>query len=125
MGNRNDLLEPAASAPELSHATSTCGGLAVTTTADGLPVGLRIAQTQLSVSLEVVAERIVALCALAAAGSGYRRREQLAAAGTATQVLDALGLPDRSALLRIEENAETWCRTSVPRARTAGHGLGS
>ncbi|MFZ2509909.1 MAG: hypothetical protein WAW85_02305 [Gordonia sp. (in: high G+C Gram-positive bacteria)] len=99
----------------LSHAASSCGGLVVTTTADGLPVGVRISQAQLSVSLDVVAERIVALCALAAASSAHQRRLSLAAAGTAREVLDALGLPDRSGLLRAEAAVDRWCGTGARR----------
>lgn len=100
---------------DLGHAASPCGGLAVTTTAEGLPVGVRIDASQLSVALDVLAQRIVALCALAAATSGHRRRLVLAGAGTATEVLDALGLPDRAGLLRAEAAVDRWCATQVRR----------
>lgn len=99
--------------PELAHASSHCGSLAVTTTAEGLPVGLRIAQSQLAVSLDVVAARIVALCALARGDSAHRRRLALLDAGTPAEVLDALGLPDRQRLLALEETADRWCRQAV------------
>ncbi len=99
----------------VSHAASPCGGLAVTTTPEGLPVGLRIAQSQLTASLDVVAQRILALCALAAASSGYQRRQSLAAAGTSSEVLDALGLPDRGGLLQAESTADHWCAEQTRR----------
>ena len=98
---------------EFGHAASPCGGLAVTTTADGLPVGMRIAQSQLSVSLDVVAARILALCALARGGTAHQRRLELEARGTPRDVLDALGLPDRAAVVRLEEAVDRWCREGV------------
>ncbi|MFT3661364.1 MAG: hypothetical protein QM809_08170 [Gordonia sp. (in: high G+C Gram-positive bacteria)] len=94
----------------LGHASSPCGGIAVTTTADGLPVGLRIAQSQLAASLDVVAARILALCALARGGSAHQRRLELLNRGTSREVVDALGLPDRRALDRLEAEADRWCR---------------
>ena len=101
--------------PDNGHAASPCGGLAVTTTREGLPIGLRIARSQLTVSLDVVAARIVALCALAGAGSAYRRRLRLQENGTPVEVLDALGLPDRRVLLQREEDADRWCAATVRR----------
>ncbi|GAA3953219.1 hypothetical protein [Gordonia caeni] len=101
--------------PDTSHASSPCGGLAVTTTAEGLPIGLRIARSQLAVSLDVVAARIVALCALARGSSAHQRRLRLQETGTPAEVLDALGLPDRRALLQLEEDADRWCAATVRR----------
>lgn len=109
MKNHADFPPAGPEGVTVSHAASSCGGLAVTTTAEGLPVGLRIAQSQLAVSLDVVAARIVALCALAGASSGYQRRLSLAEAGTPGEVLDALGLPDRAALLQREAAVDRWC----------------
>lgn len=103
------------SVPATSHASSPCGGLAVTTTAEGLPIGLRIAQSQLSVSLDVVAARILALCALARGGSAHQRRLRLRESGIPPEVLDALGLPDRGELLALEADADRWCATTVRR----------
>ncbi|MEZ5210086.1 MULTISPECIES: hypothetical protein [unclassified Gordonia (in: high G+C Gram-positive bacteria)] len=100
-------------APELSYASSPCGSLSVTTTAEGLPVGLRIAQSQLAVSLDVLARRIVVLCRLARGDGAHRRRLALAEAGVDAEVLDALGLPDRAELVRLEDDADRWCREQV------------
>ncbi|MFT4088392.1 MAG: hypothetical protein QM658_14805 [Gordonia sp. (in: high G+C Gram-positive bacteria)] len=105
----------AAESVALSCATSPCGSVAVTTTAEGLPVGLRIAQSQMSAAPEVLAARIVALCRLAAMSAGARRRAALAADGVSAEVLDALRLPDRAALLRAEDEADLLFAEAVPR----------
>ncbi|MCK0438324.1 hypothetical protein MUG78_02315 [Gordonia alkaliphila] len=94
---------------QLHEAASPCGGLAVTTTDEGLPVRVRIAPAQLSADLDVVAARVVALCALARGAGAHRRRLELAETGTPWEVLDALGLPDRAGLLRLEADADRWC----------------
>lgn len=99
---------------ELCHASSPRGGLTVTTTPTGLPVALGIAPGQLAAGLDVLAGRIVALCALARGVAAYRRREELARAGTPHELLEAFALPDRAALLALEESADRWCRQGRP-----------
>ena len=91
-------------------ASSPCGGISVIATPAGIPVQVRIARSQLSADRETLAARIVALCAVARAGDGYRRRRQLSDDGTPFEVLDALGLPDRDRLLTLEEAADDLCR---------------
>lgn len=99
---------------ELCHAGSPRGELVVATTPEGLPVSLHIAPGQLAVGPDVLAGRIVALCALARGIGAHRRREELARAGTSAEVLDAFGLPDRATLLALEETADRWCRRGTP-----------
>ena len=93
----------------LHRAASFGGALAVTTTAEGLPVQVHIAPAQLAADLDVVAARVVALCALARGSGAYRRRLELAESGTPPEVLDALGLPDRAGLLALENAADRGC----------------
>lgn len=103
------------SPPSYFHAASPDGALAVTTTPEGVPIGIRIGQGALAASLDVVAAQLMALCALARGSGGYRRRLELASSGTPAEVLDALALPDRGELLRLEEDVDRWYRAGARR----------
>lgn len=99
---------PGGLAPGPGSAVSRCGGLAVTTTCSGLPVTLRIDGAQLAASPAVLAARIVALAALARGASAHDHRRRLQESGTPVDVLDALNLPDRAALMDLEQAVDRW-----------------
>ncbi|WP_067711985.1 hypothetical protein [Nocardia yamanashiensis] len=73
--------------------SSRTGAIVVTTTEEGLPVGLSVASDQLRGAPEPLAAEILRLCRQAATRAGMQRRAQLQAAGLAPELLALTGLP--------------------------------
>ncbi|MFM9377413.1 hypothetical protein [Gordonia sp. VNK21] len=90
----------------LFPASARDGSIALAVTADGLPVTLSISPGQLAASPERLAERIVALCAVARAGAGLHARAALIESGAGPEVTAALGLTGREDLVRLEADAD-------------------
>lgn len=94
--------EAMSAAFQMSQARSRSGALAVVTTPQGLPTSIRIDNSQLAKQPQVLATEILRLCRQSAMAAGIRLREQMAAAGTPTEVIDALRLPEPDDLARAE-----------------------
>lgn len=90
------------------------GGITVTCTPAGLPVGMRLEPAQCRRDLSALAADVVALCRLAGVTAGVRRRTTMAAEGVPEETLSLLGLPTRDDLLTSEEAADAG------RGRAAG-----
>ncbi|MEP9393691.1 hypothetical protein ABLE92_09540 [Gordonia sp. VNQ95] len=76
-----------------SSARSRDGGVSVVTTAEGLPLTVRIADARLSSPPQALADEILRLCRQSSMAAGIALRLQLAQSGTPADVLDSLGLP--------------------------------
>lgn len=104
-----------------AEAASACGGLRVVTSAQGLPVELDIAGTQLRRPPEVLAAELLRLCRRAAMSAGVRLRNQLAAAGVSRSDLDLMALPTTDELAQAERNddlaAQDWRRYAAGAVR--------
>ena len=90
--------------PEIttSSARSRCGGLAVVTTIQGLPLTVRISESQLVKSPAVLAEEILRLCKQSSMAAGISLRAELIGSGVSVDVVDSLGLPRPDELARME-----------------------
>jgi hypothetical protein len=88
-----------------STARSRTGGIAVSTTENGLPVALRIEDAELQKPPQALADEIMALCRLAAARAQVARRRELTAAGVGLTVLRDLRLATDEDLAQAEEAA--------------------
>ncbi len=88
--------------PEVAVATAAnrTHTVAVTSTDQGLPIRVRVNARELRSGGRHVAAEILQMCHAATAEAKARRREDLAAAGVRSDVLDALGLPTRDDLAR-------------------------
>lgn len=90
--------------PEYGTTTATAGNIAgtvsVRTTEQGLPVEIRIDRRELRYGAQRLADEILELCRRSTLAAGARRREELAASGMPTAVLDRLGLPTHADLAR-------------------------
>lgn len=89
---------------QTSQARSRSGALAVVTTPQGLPVAIRIDNSQLTKQPQALANEILRLCRQSAMVAGIRLREQMTAQGTASEVIDALKLPRPDDLARAEHH---------------------
>jgi hypothetical protein len=90
--------EPAAGPrPPVEGATSVNhrGTIAVTSTATGQPVDVRIDPRELRYGGGELAAAILDLCRTSTQEAKARRRDELAAAGVRPDILDQLGLPAR------------------------------
>jgi hypothetical protein len=77
----------------------------VSTTETGLPVALRIEDTELRKPPQMLADEIMALCRLAAIRAQVARRRELIAAQVDSTVLRDLQLATEEDLVRAEEAA--------------------
>lgn len=81
---------------------SRSGAITVTTTAHGLPVAVRIADSAMAMGAEALAARVLALCREGAMTAGVRLREMLAADGIDDDVLATMSLPTADDLARTQ-----------------------
>ncbi|MCZ0914372.1 hypothetical protein O0V02_18445 [Gordonia amicalis] len=95
--------DPWAPVHQFSQARSRSGGLAVRTTAQGLPVAVQIASTELDKHPELLAADILRLCKQAAMSAGIRLRENLLAAGVDRDLVNEMKLPRPEDLSAAEE----------------------
>jgi hypothetical protein len=80
--------------------------IAVCATDQGLPVEIRVDRQELRYGAAALADEIMRLCRQATLEAGALRREELAEAGIATDVLDRLGLPTRDQVVTQETHFE-------------------
>lgn len=100
-------------------ATSLTGSIAVRTTEQGLPLGIRLDQDQLRRAPEALAAEILRLCKQSANRAGLARRTQLQEAGFTSEMLAMTGLPTEQDVARqeiIEEQEyetepQSWLRS--------------
>ncbi|MCZ8380198.1 hypothetical protein O6P37_15095 [Mycobacterium sp. CPCC 205372] len=86
-----------------STARSFDGGVAVSTTENGLPVAIRIEDVELQKPPQELAEQIMALCRLSAVRAQVMRRRELTAAHADAAVLRDLRLATEEDLTQAEE----------------------
>ncbi|MFI6046327.1 hypothetical protein ACIA8C_32235 [Nocardia sp. NPDC051321] len=99
--------------------TSLTGSIAVRTTEQGLPLGIRLDQDQLRRAPEALAAEILRLCKQSANRAGMARRAQLQEAGFTSEMLAMTGLPTEQEVARqeiIEEQEyetepQSWLRS--------------
>ncbi|WP_238422605.1 hypothetical protein [Gordonia sp. 'Campus'] len=94
--------DPWAALREFSTARSRSGGLAVRTTAHGLPVAVRIDPSELQKDPSMLAGDILRLCRQSAMSAGIRLRESLLASGVDRDLVGEMNLPDSDDLARAE-----------------------
>ncbi|MBF6171404.1 hypothetical protein [Nocardia blacklockiae] len=100
-------------------AASLTGSIAVRTTEQGLPLGIRIDSDELRRDPQSLAGEILRLCRQSANRAGLQRREQLREAGFTSEMLALTGLPTEAEVARqeiIEEQEydtqpESWLRS--------------
>lgn len=93
--------------PHSSSAASRDGAITVTTTEQGLPLAIRMDDTQLRRDPTLLAKDVLRLCKQSAQRAGLRRREQMREAGVATDIIDKFGLPKPEDVAR-EEIVDDW-----------------
>ncbi len=71
------------------------GTIVVKATDQGMPLDIRVAQSELRYGADALAAEIMRLTKQAATEAGARRREELAKSGVPEDVLNRLGLPTR------------------------------
>ncbi|WP_107654185.1 hypothetical protein [Nocardia suismassiliense] len=99
--------------------TSLTGSIAVRTTEQGLPLGIKLDQDQLRRAPEALAAEILRLCKQSANRAGMARRAQLKEAGFTAEMLSMTGLPTEQEVARqeiIEEQEyetepQSWLRS--------------
>ncbi|MCX2754539.1 MULTISPECIES: hypothetical protein [unclassified Gordonia (in: high G+C Gram-positive bacteria)] len=94
--------DPWAVLHEFVTARSRSGGLGVRTTAQGLPVAVRIEASELDKDPVLLAGDILRLCQQAAMSAGIRLRENLLAAGIDRDLVQEMQLPRPDDLARAE-----------------------
>lgn len=99
---RPDHDDPWAALHEFPTARSRSGGLAVRTTAQGLPVSVRIENSELDKDPALLAGDILRLCRQAAMSAGVRLRESLLASGMDNDLVLEMNLPKPDDLARAE-----------------------
>ncbi|QNG21416.1 hypothetical protein G4H71_17475 [Rhodococcus triatomae] len=87
---------PPTAAGAAAAVSNRSGTITVRTTEQGLPLDLRIDQSELRYGGQRLADEILKLCRRSAMEAGARRRDQLARDGMPADVLDKLGLPTRA-----------------------------
>lgn len=102
----HDGNDPWAPLRQYSQARSRSGALAVQTTAQGLPVAIRIDSTELEKHPDLLAADILRLCRQAAMSAGIRLRENLLASGIDRDLLATMKLPHPDDLAAEEERAD-------------------
>ncbi|MDL9936710.1 hypothetical protein QSJ18_08160 [Gordonia sp. ABSL1-1] len=85
-----------------AHARSRSGGVSVTTTAQGLPLAVRIETSELRKDPAVLATEVLRLCRRAAMSAGVALRADLLAAGVDRDLVDTMALPRADDLARTE-----------------------
>ena len=98
----SDPDDPWAVLHEFVTARSRSGGLGVRTTAQGLPVAVRIEASELDKDPALLASDILRLCQQAAMSAGIRLRENLLAAGIDRDLVQEMQLPRPDDLARAE-----------------------
>ncbi|KAA8886395.1 hypothetical protein F3087_23195 [Nocardia colli] len=99
--------------------TSLTGSIAVRTTEQGLPLGIKLDQDQLRRDPQALAAEILRLCKQSANRAGLARRTQLREAGFTSEMLAMTGLPTEQEVARqeiIEEQEyetepQSWLRS--------------
>ncbi|MBF6133824.1 hypothetical protein IU501_12530 [Nocardia otitidiscaviarum] len=99
-------------------ASSRTGSVVVTTTEQGLPLGIEVDRDRLRGDLGPLAREIVLLCRQAASRAGMERREHLRAAGLAPEHLALTRLPTAEEVARqeyadeqdYEDEPDSWLR---------------
>lgn len=81
---------------------SPSGGIQVSTTERGLPVALKLDQSELTRPAKELAEEILLLCQLAGGRQQVSRRQALAASGVSAAVIQGLNLCTADDLERAE-----------------------
>lgn len=106
MAEVKQLAEPVTGPEGLTSVRSRSGALAITCTAAGLPVRMRISAAAMRRSPDALAQEILALCRLAGAAAGVSNRAQLVGDGVDEETLGLLGLPSRAELVAAEAAAD-------------------
>jgi hypothetical protein len=99
--------------------SSRGGGISVTTTERGLPIGLKISARELSRTPQDLANEIMALCQLSAVRQQVARRRNLVARGVGHTVIRSLNLATEEDLAEAEAEVQgddetppgTWMRS--------------
>ncbi|MFT4201659.1 hypothetical protein [Gordonia sp. (in: high G+C Gram-positive bacteria)] len=81
---------------------SRSGEITVTTTAQGLPVAVRIADSALAMGTEKLAAAVLSLCEQGRIAASVRLRERLRADGVDDEVLATMSLATAEDLARIQ-----------------------
>lgn len=81
---------------------SRSGAITVTTTAQGLPVAVRLTDSAMGLGADTLAARILALCGEGRIAAGVALREAVAAQGVGDEVLDMMGLATVEDLARAQ-----------------------
>ncbi|WP_040731518.1 hypothetical protein [Nocardia tenerifensis] len=100
-------------------ATSLTGSIAVRTTEQGLPLGIKVDQDQLRRDPATLAAEILRLCKQSANRAGLARRAQLREAGFTSEMLAMTGLPTEEEVARqeiideqeYETEPQSWLRS--------------
>lgn len=88
-------------------AASRSGRVSVETTEMGLPTEVSVDRAQLRRDPQELAREILRLCRQASARARMARRTELAGAGVASEILDALALPTTEDVALAELRAES------------------
>lgn len=83
------------------------GALSVQTTEQGLPVAIKIDDSQLRRDPSLLAKDLVRLCQQAATRAGLERRRQLEESGVAPEIIAQFGLPTAEDAAR-QEIRDEW-----------------
>lgn len=86
----------------MAAATSRTGTISVVTTDQGLPTSIRLEHSELRKDPDLLASEVLRLCRQAAMHAGVARREELAAQGVDSAIIDAMKLPRVDELARAE-----------------------
>ncbi|QKT08143.1 hypothetical protein HUN08_13795 [Gordonia sp. X0973] len=85
---------------------SRSGAISVTTTAQGLPVEVTIAESALRLGARAIAAQVLALCEQGRVSAGVRLRETLTCDGVDEELLALMGLATADDLARIQSDAD-------------------
>ncbi|GGK57552.1 hypothetical protein [Nocardia camponoti] len=88
--------------PTEFSAQSRSGSIVVRTTEQGVPVGISVAAAELRQDPAALAAEVLRLCQHSARRAGLARRNQLADAGFAPEVLSRIGLPTEAEVAATE-----------------------
>ncbi|GAB09951.1 hypothetical protein GOARA_050_00130 [Gordonia araii NBRC 100433] len=81
---------------------SRSGAVTVTTTAQGLPVAIRLADSAMRLGADALASQVLALCEQGRIAASVRLRELLAADGVDDEVLATMSLATTDDLARVQ-----------------------
>lgn len=101
----------------MSSARSRSGNVSVVTTAQGLPMSVRIENAALAKEPSTLANEVLRLCQQSAMAAGIRIREHLLETGVSREIVDEMKLPKPDDLARAEQRDDhaddapaTWLR---------------